>query len=646
MLYQITDGTLSAGGNRLLSHFNFEIRGRERIAIVGKNGAGKTTLLRLIAGELAPDRDDRRTQPVIRMSRSLTFGMLSQHVFDDVTQTVEDVIMAAMPAADPWSRERFDYEQQYDRMMTAFGFSKDDKSRPLSCFSGGEQTRIGLIRLLLMQPDVLLLDEPTNHLDLTAVRWLERYLRDYPGAVVMVSHDRFFLDETAQVVYEIAGGRLVRYAGNYTDHRQEKMKRQRILERTWARQQEEIAREEALIRKFKGKPRKASFARSRKKMLERMEKIEKPEPEDCHIFTGEIAPAVTGPKWVMTAEELKIGYEKPLLSELSLRIRRGQKIAVIGPNGAGKTTFLRTAAGVISPVSGSCQLSENVFPAYFDQHSASIMSEDNVLQHFMKHFPALTEKDARHVLGAWLFRGPEVFKRVSDLSGGERARLVLAELMQERPNLMFLDEPTNHMDIAAKETIESAFKAYTGTMLFISHDRYFIDRVADALLVFEDGKASWYPFSYRHYLQRREKAQRAGQDMAAMVSAGDQALIEGLKSVPKGSSLLGHELSSEQLYADWKLRLAEENMRETGDAVFEIQEKIDALNAEQLEKYLTYELNEKEADISAKTTLEKDFDGAVAVWQRAILEWFDLVSFSEEEKKDKFDNNQTSFDEG
>ncbi len=643
MLYRITDGTLSAGGRRLLSHFDFEIKGSEHIALVGRNGVGKTTLLKMIAGEVFPDRDDKRREPVVSMSRSVTIGMLTQDVFTDKDQTVSEVIMAACPEDDLWSRERFEYEQQYDRMLTAFGFDKTDKDRHIREFSGGEQTRIGLIRLLLMKPDILLLDEPTNHLDVDAVRWLERYLQSYPGAIVEVSHDRFFLDETARVIYEIAGGKVTRYAGNYTDYRREKLKRQQIMERTWARQQEEIAREEALIRKFRGKPRKASFARSRKKLLERMEKAEKPDMEDCHIFTGTIDPEVPGPKWVFQAEKLTIGHQKgaPLTDEMSLRIRRGQKIAVIGPNGAGKTTFLKTAAGLIPPLSGRCEMGQNVFPARFDQHSASIVSEDSVLKHFMKHFPAMTEKDARSALGAFLFRGTDVYKTVKELSGGEKARLVLAELLNERPNLMLLDEPTNHMDIAAKETLESAFRAYSGTMIFISHDRYFVDRVADALLILEDGKASWYPFSYRHYLEQKERSARAGLSVSAMVSAEDQALVAGLRSVPKGNSLLGRALSTRQEQDDWQLRLAAEAMRAAGEKVYALQIVYNVQNAKQLENFLTDFESQDTSEERETARIKQELEDAAAAWQESILSWYDLWAEIRHENEKLFDNNQT-----
>ena len=643
MLYRITDGTLSAGGIRLLSHFDFEVKGHEKIAIVGKNGAGKSTLLRLIAGEISPDRDDKRKAPVIYTARSVTIGLLAQDLFQGTEQTVSDLIMASCPAPDPWSRDRFDYEQRYDRLLTAFGFDKADKERQLREFSGGQQTRIALIRLLLLQPDILLLDEPTNHLDAEAVRWLELYLKNYPGAVIVVSHDRFFLDEMTQVVSEIAGGKLTRYAGNYTAYRQEKLKRLRIREKAWARQQEEIAREEALIRKFKGKPRKASFARSRKKMLERMEKIEKPEAEDCHIFTGSIDPEQPGPKWVLQAEKLKIGYEKdkPLTGEMSLRIRRGQKIAVIGPNGAGKTTFLKTAAGLLPALAGRFEMGQNVFYACFDQHSGQIDSEDSVLDHFKKHFPALTEKDARHELAAYLFRGKDVCKQVKDLSGGEKARLVMAELLNERPNLMLLDEPTNHMDIAAKETLESAFKAYTGTLLFVSHDRYFIDQVADALLIFEDGQAHWYPFSYRHYLAQKEKAESSGMSISAMVSARDQALVADLKNVPKGSSLLGHALTVQQETDDWQLRLAGEAMQEAAEKVYALQSVYNVQNTKQLENFLTDIGHANPYDTPETDRLRAELDEAAAKWQQAILDWYDIWAEIVGENEEMFDNNQT-----
>lgn len=563
MPYQIVDGTVSLGGHLILSHLNFEIRGAEKIAIVGRNGAGKTTLLRLLAGELELDRDDHRKGPGINVSRRLTIGMLRQQTFENPNITVEEELLKDISAKDAFERERFDYEREYDALFTAFGFTREDKKKPLGQFSGGEQTRIALIRLLLQRPDILLLDEPTNHLDIRATEWLEEYLCSYDKAVVAVSHDRFFLDRTVNVVWELQDGKAVRYPGNYTWYRQEKRKRMELARKAWERQQQESERLEKVIERFKHKPTKASFARAKKKQLERMEKGPPPEKDSLPLFTGQIDPLVLGSRIVFEAERLKLGYERPLL-ELSFRIRRGQKIGLLGPNGAGKSTFLKTVAGLLPALSGKWELGRNVTIGYFDQHSSQIRSEKSVLEHFRDLFPVLTDKEARSILGAYLFRGKGASRRVSDLSGGERARLALAELLQSKPNFLILDEPTNHMDIPAKETLESAFRAYTGTILFVSHDRYFIRQVAESVLIFEDGKALYYPFGYEHYLERRKK-ERKGQGLAAQIRAEDQALIESMRAVPRAERHRLREISTEDAYEDWRLQPAREKMEAAGE---------------------------------------------------------------------------------
>ena len=650
MLYQITDGTVSQGGQTILSHIDFEIKGNEKIAIVGKNGAGKTTLLKLIAGELNLDRDDKRTSPGLYTSRRLTIGMLSQQTDRiDRERTVEDLLLSSCPARDTFSRERYDYEHEYDSLFTGFGFSKADKNRQLGEFSGGQQTRIRLIRLLLQKPDILLLDEPTNHLDLEATQWLEQYIRRYERAVILVSHDRFFLDQTAEIIYELSGCRLYRYPGNYTNYRQEKQKRLRLQQKAYEQQQEEVRRLEELIERFRHKPNKAAFARSRKKILERMTPIEKPETDDVHLFTAPILPLEPGSKWVLDAKHLKIGYDRPLL-ELDLRLRKGQKLGILGPNGAGKTTFLKTAAGLLPPLSGTCRPGERVTIGYFDQHSAEILSDKTVAEHFHDRFPALTEKEVRSILGAFLFGGKAASTKVSSLSGGEKARLVLAELLQSRPNFLILDEPTNHMDIQAKETLESAFQAYQGTILFVSHDRYFLRQVADCILIFEHECVMYYPFGYEHYLERMTKEEN-GIPVPARIKAEDQALIAGIQAVPKAERHLLREIPEQEAYADWQMAATQELAEKQYEELLGVKEKKAVRQLEEMafcgKEPLAANRQAAETEQAADDyrpdrnqvmagdplpcdaddeflTAQKQYNSAWTAWHEACLEWYDI----------------------
>lgn len=638
MLYQIKDGTVSVGGQTILSHVDFYIKEKEKIAVVGKNGAGKTTLLRLLAGELQLDRDDRRGMDTINSgeqgndiarknaksgkrkntntnsalgivtSRYITIGILRQADSSNQDKTIEEILLESCPDKDSFSKERFDYEMEYDRLFTGFGFEKEEKSRILGSFSGGEQTKISLIKLLLEKPDLLLLDEPTNHLDMKTVEWLEDYLINYPKAVVIVSHDRAFLDAVAGAVYELENGSLHRYAGNYTQYRQQKLKNLQIQRKAYERQQAEIAHNNELIDKFKHKPKKAAFARSRKTMLARMKLIEKPVEDEAHIFTGNIEPQFPGGKWVYEAKELKIGYDGRALLELSLRIRRGQKIAVIGDNGIGKSTFLKTVAGLIPPIKGTSQLGSNLLVGYFDQQSALIDSDKTVRDHFHELFPALVEKDLRKTLGMYLFGGANASKRICSLSGGEKSRLVLAELLTGRPNLMILDEPTNHMDIPAKETLESAFKAYTGTMLFVSHDRYFIKQVADAILVFEKDKVMYYPFGYDHYISRLKASQDG--NLPALMQAKDAAMVEALAAVPKRERHETRQLSTEEAYLEWKLALAAEPVVKAAEEAEKVYEELCEAESE---------LNEENVD-----KLRLQYEKVADSWTNECTKWYDI----------------------
>lgn len=562
-------------------------------------------------------------------------------------------------AADPevYAKERFDYEAEFTRFLTRFGFSKEDRKRRFGSFSGGEQVKLAMIRLLLMRPEVLILDEPTNHLDMQSTEWLEGYIRAYPGAVVMVSHDRYFLDRTAEVVWEISHGRVTRYPGNYTAYREAKTAACARQLAAWERQQKKLAHEKELIARFKNEARKAAFARSRRKIIGRMNLIEKPDADDAVIHTGDILPARPGDKWVFACEDLEIGYQKRApLRRLSFRIRRGQKIGVMGPNGTGKSTFLKTAAGLIPPLAGRAGRGEHIDTAYFDQKSTDILGAETctVYEWFHEKYPALTEKEARSRLAGFLFRGADTAKPVNRLSGGEKARLVLAGILESRPNFLVLDEPTNYMDIPARETIESLLVSYKGTVLFVSHDRYFVDRVADSLMIFAPGtkEVKFYPFSYSHYAARRENEKYGGSDLTRRTE--DQKLIDSFRAVPRRESHWEHAPSTQEANVSWRFRLNRE-AREAAEADFALEnEKLAALRllpfsagdgsgAEQrgaesdasaqdpaaVRKYL-------DPDEAMRERIRRQaerMETALMRWTDTLLEWYDLWTETERNKE-------------
>lgn len=615
MLLEIRDGSVYRGGERVLSHFDFHIRGREKIAIVGRNGAGKSTLLQVLSGDLQLDRDDKRNSPGLIKARDITIASLSQSLDLDPEQSLATQIGGGV---------------DFDKMFTRFGFSLEEKEKRIREFSGGEQKKIQFIKLMLEKPDVLILDEPTNHLDVESVEWLEHYVRTYSKAVVFVSHDRFFIDQVADVVWEVEHGKLHSYHGGYTAYREAKHQALLRQEQAYERQQAEIKREEDLINRFKHKPTKASFARNRQKMLDRMERIPKPEMESAVIHTQEILPAHLGAKWVLECEHLKIGYGKHVVREIDFRIRRGQKIGIIGSNGSGKTTFLRTLAGAIPKVSGKCTLGNHIEMAYFDQLTADALGQDlpdaTVFSYFHDAFPSLVEKEVRQILAGYLFYGNDLHKPVRNLSGGEKSRLCLAILLQRQPNFLVLDEPTNNMDIPAKETMESIFKTYKGTILFVSHDRYFLSQVAESLMIFDDGASTeeeipavlYYPFDYQHYC-RRSQAGDSGLDMAGIRSAEEERLIQGLKAVPKGTRIQAREPSTTEATRDWYFDLNRADIQSATEAY---EEAMREGQSEENSSYMSLEeyMNSPEDEIINR---EKQKEAEEALTE-SLLDWYDL----------------------
>lgn len=396
------------------------------------------------------------------------------------------------------------YEKEYEVMIRKFGFSDDERKKPIRDFSGGQQTKIAFIKLLLSKPDILLLDEPTNHLDVTTIEWLEGYLKSYPKAVVVVSHDRMFLDNVVDVVYEIEYGTARRYPGNYTNFIARKKENYDKQMKDHIAQQKEIERLQRMVTRFKGKPTKTAMAQSKQKAIDRMVIIEAPDKYDNKTFHANFQPEKETGNDVLYTSELAIGYDHPL-SVVSLDLKRGEKLGILGGNGLGKSTFLKTIVGKIPALSGEYRFGTNVQIGYFDQQMAMYTSNKTVLDDFWDEYPNLTETEARNALGAFLFSGEDVFKNVNMLSGGEKVRLALCKILKTRPNVLVLDEPTNHMDIVGKETLESMLKDYKGTLIFVSHDRYFVKKVATQLLVFEDGTTNLYQFGYEQYQEKLDR---------------------------------------------------------------------------------------------------------------------------------------------
>ena len=628
MLLEISDGTVSRGGHTVLKNFDFYIKGRERIAIVGRNGAGKTTLLELLAGELRLDRDDKTRGAGLRMSRDLTVRFLSQEMALPLDMSLDEYVLSTFREGDLHSKERYAYDASFNRILTGFGLEIRDRKKMLKEFSGGEQKKIAMIRLLLEEPDILLLDEPTNHLDFQTVEWLEDYLLDYPKTVVMVSHDRFFIDRTAEVIWEISNGRLTRYVGSYTSYRKEKRENAKRQWKAYEAQEEEIKRLSDLVQRFKHKPTKASFARSRLKMIERMERIEKPESEEAYIHSSKIEPDQLGAKWPYQCEELRIGYGEEAIRTITLRLRRGQKLGVIGPNGSGKSTFLKTVAGIIPALKGKGSLGNHIDLAYFDQMSGELDSELSVFEYYHDAFPSLREKEVRTQLASYLFRGDALGKCVASLSGGEKARLALAVLLSRKPNFLILDETTNNMDIPAKETMESIFRMYSGTILMVSHDRYFLSEVCDSLLIFEEDKedASFYPFSYRHYVDRLKQGDGEVAH-SLMRSMEEQKLIEGLKAVPKAERFRLREYSTDEANRDWRYEQNRERRHAAEEKLLQAELETEAEKETRKDAYMSLDdwLYGDDAEPSMGEAGQREEQRrAEAELTKELIDWYDI----------------------
>lgn len=534
MRIEIINGSVEYDGNTVLSEINFSVSDKEKIALVGRNGSGKTSILKCISGEVPLVSGTGDEKFSFSISGAPKIGYLQQVSLNDeltlrqeILSAYKDVVglenklqilldkMSENPSDEnvgAYSRamERFEniggylYKKEYLTAVSKFGFSAEDLDKKLSCFSGGQRTKIALMKLLLEKPDVLLLDEPTNHLDIAAVEWLEGYLKNYKNSVVIVSHDRMFLDRIVGVVYEIEYGVTTRYKGNYTAFLAQKQQAydKALKDAKW--KSAEIDRLRKLVERFRYKATKAAMAQSKLKEIERLGTVETPRRFDTSTFASSFQPEYESVRDALFVKDLVFGYDKPL-GEISLAVERGQKIGVIGSNGTGKSTLLKTITGLIPPLSGDVRFGVKTRVGYFDQTIAATKSELSVLEDFRAEFPELNDGEIRKTLGGFLLSGDDVFKCVKDLSGGEKVRLALSKIFRHRPNFLILDEPTNHMDIIGKETLEKLLMDFSGTVIVVSHDRYLINRVAKSLIVFENGGVRYFDGTFDEYEEKEKE---------------------------------------------------------------------------------------------------------------------------------------------
>ncbi|WP_145461479.1 ribosomal protection-like ABC-F family protein [Staphylococcus haemolyticus] len=537
ILLQLNDISKSFDGEDIFTRVNFEVKTGERIGVVGRNGAGKSTLMKIIAG--VEDYDSGHISKI----KNLRMGYLTQQmtlnssasVFEEMSKPFEhlkkmellireETNWLADHASNYYSEEYQQHMERYESLTNQFeqldgyqyeskiktvlhglNFNEDDFDKPINDFSGGQKTRLSLAQMLLNEPDLLLLDEPTNHLDLETTKWLEDYLKYFKGAIVIISHDRYFLDKIVTQIYDVAFGDVKRYVGNYEQFIEQRDKYYESRMQEYERQQDEIKRLETFVEKNITRASTSGMAKSRRKTLEKMERIDKPmlDARSANIQFG--FNRNTGND-VMNIRNLKIGYDSPITSPINIEVSKGDHIAIIGPNGVGKTTLIKTIAQRQNQLEGEITFGANLQIGYYDQKQAEFKSNKTIIDYVWDQYPTMNEKDIRAILGRFLFVQDDVKKVINDLSGGEKARLQLALLMLQRDNVLILDEPTNHLDIDSKEMLEQALKDFEGTILFVSHDRYFINQLANKVFDLNYDGGQMYLGDYQYYIEKTEEA--------------------------------------------------------------------------------------------------------------------------------------------
>ena len=582
--------------NQVLKNVSFHIEDHEKAAIVGINGAGKTTLLRIIVGEMTPDDGQ------VVLAKDKTLGYLAQNSTVDTSHTIYEELLSVkadllrleekirecennMKHADGDALE--DLMKQYTSLTHAFetgggylyrselvgvlkglGFTEDEFSKPVATLSGGQKTRVALGRLLLQNPDLIILDEPTNHLDMNSIAWLETYLLNYKGAVLIVSHDRYFLDRIAGKVIEIDQSKATTFMGNYSDYAVKKEQLRVAAWNAYMNQQRDIKHQEEVIEKLKSFNREKSIKRaeSREKMLDKIEVIEKPSEVRTDMKLT-LTPRILSGNDVLTVEHLSKSFDShKLFTDVNFEIKRGEHVAIIGDNGSGKTTLLKILNGLVPADQGTFRLGSNVEIGYYDQEHHVLHSEKTLFEEISDDYPYLNNTQIRNVLAAFLFTGEDVFKRISDLSGGERGRVSLAKLVLSNANFLILDEPTNHLDIMSKEILEDALNGYEGTILYVSHDRYFINRTAHRILDLTEGQFVNYVGNYDYYLEKHDTV------MAAIEASVPQSA--------DADNTVAAKVAESEVKLDWKAQKEEQaRLRKKENDLKKCEEQIARLEA-------------------------------------------------------------------
>lgn len=538
MNYKIVNGSVSYGADTILEEINFEIKEKDKIAVVGRNGCGKSTLLKAIIDNEMLEQGIGEQKFGVYKQGNPVIGYLEQVQFEDDNCTLlQEILKIYKPIIDLEQKiakleeelkndsteksiknytsalelyellDGYTYKKEYLTALNKFGFSENDLNKNINDFSGGQKTKIALIKLILSKPDILLLDEPTNHLDITTIEWLENYLKNYPKAIVIVSHDRMFLDKIVNKVYEIEYASMTEYTGNYSAFEIQKRENYEKQLKDYEYQQKEIKRLQAIADRFRYKPTKAKMALSKLKKIEQMVKIEEPNKYDLTTFHTNFKINTESGKLVLKVKDLEFGYDASL-GNLSFEVYKGQKLGIIGANGKGKSTLLKTLMGYIPKISGEYEYGYHVEKEYFDQQMEFVDKNKTVIEEFSDSFPNLTITQTRSALASFMFYADDIEKPINLLSGGERVRLQLCKIFKKGPNLLLLDEPTNHMDIIGKESLENILKSYDGTLIVVSHDRYFINKIADSLIIFENNSIKYFNETYSQYLEKREDEKR------------------------------------------------------------------------------------------------------------------------------------------